>query len=128
MASAPGDSEPLQWGAASIDWSPAGQVLTVPTYLDSRATLLLSEALPEAIPSASFDYSLREAAWTRDQGGVSVEPGELTIVGLDLFDTAPEQLKMLINNAANRAKRRAADDQARDDERSRAYVEGLRTS
>jgi hypothetical protein len=35
---------------------------------------------------------------------------------------------MLINNAANRAKRRAAEDQARDEERSRAYVEGLRTS
>lgn len=90
--------------------------------LDERATKLLEEALPE-IPLQGLTYDL-QAETIRDQA--SVEPGELRISTQEFFDVAPVELKMLLHNAANKARRASGDAQAHDSELIESFLAGLR--
>jgi hypothetical protein len=122
----PPESEPFQWGASTIGWKPNGYALTVPMYLNARATQLLEAALPDVIPASDFKYVMREALWTKLDSGTSVEPGELQIVSQSFFDVAPEELRQLIDQAANRARRKADQEQSHDDDLAASFLAGLR--
>jgi hypothetical protein len=116
---------PLQWGAATIAWTPSGYVLSVPMYLDARATQLLETSMPD-VPGAEVDYLMRPAVWTKVDSGTSVEPGELQISSQVFFDFAPEELKRLLDQASTRASNKAAKEEAHDDEMARRFLVGLR--
>lgn len=117
--------KPLAWGAAEITWTPSGYTLSVPMYLDDRAAALLESALPE-IPVAELGYSLRAAVWHSGPTGTRVDPGELVVSSSDFFDVGPAELRMHLDNAANRAKLTAERDQAEDEARARMYLQELR--
>jgi hypothetical protein len=122
--------EPFQWGASTLAWTRTGYVLTVPMYLDARATQMLEAALPDVVPASDFEYVMREAVWikidTATVSGTNVEPGELQIITRTFFDIAPEELRMLLDNAARKAGREAAKAQAHDDDLAKSFLAGLR--
>jgi hypothetical protein len=115
---------PFRWNEATIDPTPPGYVLTVPMNLDERAVGLLEAALPE-IPLSGLEYATH-AETKRDE--FSVEPGKLEISTADFFDMAPEHLKMLLHNAANKARKESSEAQAQDDGMIESFLNGLRES
>jgi len=113
--------EPFQWSEATIDPTPSGYVLTVPMNLDERATKLLEAALPQ-LTLADREYELYPQT-RRDAS--SIEPGKLRISTSEFFDVAPEQLKMLVHNAANKARKESSEAQMEDDRKIAAYLDRL---
>lgn len=113
---------PFQWSEATIDPTPSGYVLAVPMNLDERATKLLEAALPE-LPFADLEYEMYPQT-RRDAS--SVEPGKLRVSTSEFFDMAPEELKMLLHNAANRARKRSAEAQMEDERKVAAFLDRLR--
>ena len=116
---------PLQWGAATVVWSENGYVLTVPMYLDKRAVASLDRAkLARDLGNAQLQ--LQPAVWTRGPNGTSVQRGSLVLISPKLLDLSPVELRITHNNAANAARRQAAEDDTTDDTRIAAYIEALR--
>jgi len=113
----------LQWGAASIAWTPNGYILRVPAYLDARAVSLIDDSLLLAsIPGSRVEYELEPAVWKKTDRGTSVEPGELRI---RWPEGLPDAAGQAIREPLDRAVGRAMLDAERATEQDEAIVDSL---
>jgi hypothetical protein len=116
---------PIQWGAATIAWTPEGHVLRAPLFLDARAALEFEQALPGLV-EGSTTWTVQAAVWQRDGSGTKVDPGFVSLLSADLLEQDGVKLRVSLQIAAQQAKEKGDAAQADDDKRIAALLEALR--
>jgi hypothetical protein len=106
-------SHPLQWSRAEIGWAPdGGYRITIPHWLESRATSELDERLKNALRKAGATGwhvgELKHGEMTRTGGGANFDPGWVVFVGESLAEIDPVALREAVNAAALEASQVAA--------------------
>lgn len=116
---------PIQWGAATIVWTPEGHVLRAPLWLNERAAYEFEQAIPNLI-DGSFAWEVRGGVWRSDASGTTAEPGLVSIRSTRLFDLDGVKLRLALQRAAQQAKEKADADEAEDESRAAQLLEELR--